>query len=485
MATELPTTNPITVTSSATLSGNKSFELSMIFRDRVGNTTQSMTGTLMDIGKITIKVDEQEDTNTLTNFLYNTAQFTFTMQSDFVNSSGSKVSFGTYLNKLTFTDLIQIEIKYAISGGSLPSTPDIFLAKKLDITYDEIKRVFSVKAFNAMKFVQGITAYNPDNDEVILNFSGVQYKGVTAKDLIKNYINTLSTSTTSRIQSAFTKTKSDVDALTSASDTGVFHMFVTDANDTNILSDSSIAGGFNVFTGIQLDQSTPSSDTVRDGARLAVLRMGVVESAIIGSLFGENFYVRRDYQGTDTNFFSELSGSDLESFKIKFFGANMKSISISANNIGGSDAVAIQDLTIDATATKTLAITIGAFANTQTITGRAPSVPKIVDVSNPSGRYRESTSGSGATAQLGAGLQLGTKALDIYKKVLGAANTVKFEFTVLGTEKLKPYEYAKLNASMSDFLVDGAIGTGNNRVRPSSLEYDLKANKIKVKAYSI
>ena len=467
MANVLPETNPITVTSTATLSGNKSFELSMIFRDRVGNTTQSMTGTLMDIGNITIKIDEQEDTDTLTNFLYNTAQFTFTMQSDFVNTSGSKVSFGTYLNKLTFDDLIQIEIKYAISGGSLPSTPDIFLAKKLDITYDEIKRVFSVKAFNAMKFAQGITAYNPDNDEVILNFSGVQYKGVTAKDLIKNYINTLSTSTTTRIQSAFTKTKSDVDALTTASDTGTFHIFVTDALSTSILSDSSIAG------------AGKYAATDLDGARSAVLRMGVVESAVIGSLFGENFYVRRDYESTsDNNFFSELGASDLESFKIKFFGANMNSISISAANIGsGTDPVSA---IIDATATKTLAITIGAFVNTQTLTGNS-SVPASVDVSNPSGAYRESASGG----QAGAGLQLGTKALTIYKKVLGAANTVKFEFTVLGTEKLKPYEFAKLNASMSDFLVDGAIGTGNNRVRPSSLEYDLKANKIKVKAYSI
>jgi hypothetical protein len=469
MATVLPTTNPITVTSTATLSGNKSFELSMIFRDRVGNTTQSMTGTLMDIGNITIRVDEQEDTDTLTDFLYNTAQFTFSMQSDFVNSSGSKVSFGTYLNKLTFTDLVQIEIKYAINGGSLPSTPDIFLAKKLDVTYDEIKRVFSVKAFNAMKFVNAITPYNPDSDEVLLDFSGVQYKGVTAKDLIKNYINTLSASTTARIQSAFTKTKSDAEGLNNGA-TGTFHMFITDTNGSNILTDSTISGGLNQFAATDID-----------GARSAVLRMGVVESAVIGSLFGENFYVRRDYESTsDTDFFTELGASDLESLKIKFFGANMKSISISANNIGGSDAVAIEDLTIDATATKTLTITIGVFVNTQTLTGNL-DVPTNVDVSNPSGRYRESTSGS----QVGAGLQLGTKALAIYKKVLGAANTVKFEFIVLGTEKLKPYEFAKLTASMSDFLVDGAIGTGNNRVRPSSLEYDLKANKIKVKAYSI
>ena len=466
MATVLPTTNPITVTSTATLSGNKSFELSMIFRDRVGNTTQSMTGRLMDIGNITIRVDEQEDTDTLTDFLYNTAQFTFSMQSDFTNSSGSKVSFGTFLNKLTFTDLIQIEIKYAIGGGSLPSTPDIFLAKKLDVTYDEIKRVFSVKAFNAMKFVNGITAYNPDSDEVLLDFSGVQYKGVTARDLIKNYINTLSTSTTTRIQSSFTKTKSDAEGL-GENVAGTFHMFITDVNGTSILSDSTIAGA-GKFAATDLE-----------GARSAVLRMGVVESAIIGSLFGENFYVRRDYESTsDTNFFTELGSSDLESLKIKFFGANMKSISISAANIGsGTDPVSE---TIDPTATKTLSITLGAFVNTQTLTGNL-DVPTNLDVSNPSGAYRESASGS----QAGAGLQLGTNALAIYKKVLGAANTVKFEFIVLGTEKLKPYEFAKLTDSMSDFLVDGAIGTGNNRVRPSSLEYDLKNNKIRVKAYSI
>ena len=67
----------------------------------------------------------------------------------------------------------------------------------------------------------------------------------------------------------------------------------------------------------------------------------------------------------------------------------MRSISISANNIGDSDAVAIgDDITIDVTATKTLAITIGAFANTQTLTGNL-DVPQNVDVSHPSGRYRE------------------------------------------------------------------------------------------------
>ena len=469
MATELPTTNPITVTSTATLSGNKSFELSMIFRDRVGNTTQSMTGRLMDIGNITIRVDEQEDTDTLTDFLYNTAQFSFTMQSEFTNSSGSKVSFGTYLNKLTFNDLIQIEVKYAIDGGSLPSTADIFLAKKLDVSYDEIKRVFSVKGFSAMKFVEAITPYNPDDDEVRLHFGGDFYNGVTAKDLIKNYINTLSASSTARIQSVFTKTKSDADGLGNGDD-GTFHMFVTDEDGSGITSHSNIVGGTNQFMATDITQ-----------ARSATLKMGVVESAVIGSLFGENFYVRRDYESTsDTIFFSELGGSDLESLKIRFFGANMKSISISANNIGDSDAVAIEETNIDPTATKTLTITIGAFVNTQTLTGNL-DVPQNVDVSHPSGRYREVTSGS----QIGAGLQIGTKSLAIYKKVLGAANTVKFEFTVLGTEKLKPYEFAKLDDTMSDFLVDGAIGTGNNRVRPSSLEYDLKNNKIRVKAYSI
>ena len=82
--------------------------------------------------------------------------------------------------------MVRIELKYDDTGsGSLPSNPDIFLAKKLDISYDELKREFKVKGFSAMKFVNAITPYNPDDDEVTLNFGSDTYKGVTAKDLIK------------------------------------------------------------------------------------------------------------------------------------------------------------------------------------------------------------------------------------------------------------------------------------------------------------
>lgn len=461
MATNLPSGNVVTVTSSSILSGNKSVEVVMKFEDRTSSpSTQSLTGTLSNIGNVRIEIDEQEDTNELTDFVYNVAEFSFSMFSTFGDGS----SFGEFLNALTFDDLIQIELKYATSsGGSLPSSPDIFLSKKLNVSYDEIKREFKVKGFNAMKFVNSITTYNPDSDEVSLVYSSYSYKGVTAKDLIKNYINTLSSSTTAKIQSSFTKVKSDADGLGDG-DTGVFHMFITDTNGSNVLTDSTISGGLNQFAATTLEQ-----------ARSAALKLGVIESAIIGSLFGENFYVRRDYTGTASGYSSTLTGSDLEELKIKFFGANVQKITLSGNNIGSSDTTSLIS-TIDGTATKTLNLTIGSFANTQTLTGNN-DIPQNVDVSNPSGRYRETTSGS----QLGAGLNIGNDAMDIYKKVLAATNTVKFEFVVLGTEKLKPYYYATLDHTMSDFIVQN----GNDKVRPSSLEYDLKNNKIRVEAYSI
>ena len=448
MASNLPSTNIVTVTSSATLSGNKGVEIVMKFEDRTASpSTQSLTGKLSNIGKVRIDVDEQEDTNELTDFVYNVAEFSFSMFSTFSNGS----SFGAFLNALTFNDLILIELKYDDTGsGSLPSSPDIFLSKKLDVSYDEIRRQFSVKGFSAIKFVDSIDPYDPSADEITLNFGSDTYKGVTAKDLIKNYINTLSASSTAKIQSSFTKEKSDADGLPSSGSgsSDAFHIFVTD----------------------DLAQ-----------ARSAALKLGVIESAIIGSLFGENFYVRRDYDGSASGYSSSLGGSDLEELRIKFFGANVQKITLEGNNIGGSDTTS-RISTIDGTATKTLSLSVVAFANTQTLTGNG-SFPINVDVSNPSGRYRETTFGSGATAQLGAGLNIGQDAIEIYEKVLGAANTVKFEFTVLGTEKLKPYHYAVLDHTMSDFIVTGS--SGNDKVRPSSLEYDLVNNKIRVEAYSI
>lgn len=95
MAT-LPTGNVITVTSTATLSGNKAVQVVMKFEDRHTSSTQSVTGTLSDLGKIKLELDVQEDSNNISDFVYNCAEFTFSMFSDFTTSSGSKLSFGAF-----------------------------------------------------------------------------------------------------------------------------------------------------------------------------------------------------------------------------------------------------------------------------------------------------------------------------------------------------------------------------------------------------
>ncbi len=67
MAT-LPFGNIVTVTSSGTLSGNKSIQVVMKFTDRHTSSTQSLTGTLSDVGSIKLDLDVQEDSDNINVF---------------------------------------------------------------------------------------------------------------------------------------------------------------------------------------------------------------------------------------------------------------------------------------------------------------------------------------------------------------------------------------------------------------------------------
>lgn len=446
MAT-LPSGNVITVTASGTLSGNKSIEVVMKFRDRHTSTTQSLTGTLSDVGSLKLDLDVQEDTDNITDFVYNCAEFSFSMFSTF----GDGTSFGPFLNDLLLTDLIQVEVTYDTFNK------DVFLALKTDVSYDELQRTFSVKCFTPFKFTNQVTAYTTASSKLIsLSYNdgtAYSYTGITYRDLLDSYLTTIGASTSvNKIQSSFTKVAGDITG-TSGSASDVFHMFVQNK------------GSHASLPSLILDTGNKFLVDTFERARSVVLRMGIIESAIIGSLFGENFYVRRDYN-TDDAFEADITSSDLEDFKIKFNSPNIKSISILANNIGSSDA-ATATTTVDASATKLMDVNVGLFANSQKLNDTGVQAATVTD---PRGLYKESD----------AGLTLGDDAIAIYKKIFGVGTSTLFSFTVLGTEKIKPYQHIKLNTSISDF-----VDSNNNVVRPSSIEYDLKSNKIKVEAYSI
>lgn len=122
-------------------------------------------------------------------------------------------------------------------------------------------------------------------------------------------------------------------------------------------------------------------------------------------MFGENFYVRRDYNGSDSGYSADIAISDLEEFKIKFNNPNVKSISILANNIGTSSPTSTVTETVDASASKVMDVNIGLFVNSQTLNDTGV---QQATVTNPRGVYNESD----------AGLTLGTKAINIYKNYL-------------------------------------------------------------------
>lgn len=425
----------------------------MKFEDRSASpTAQNLTGKLADIGNLKIDFDAQEDTNELNDFVYNCAEFSFSMFSTF--SDGS--SFGSMLSKLRVTDLIQVEVTYDTYSK------DVFLCLKTDVSYDEIARKFSVKCFTAFKFTNQVTDYSVASGDIVsLTYNDgttYNYSGITFRDLLKSYLHTISANTsTNVIESAFTNVASDANFADPTTD-DYFHMFVYDENGQTL--PTSILGAGDKFKA-----------TTFELARSAVLRTGIVECAIIGSLFGKNFYVRRD----SVNQIASIGASDLEELKIKFQNNNIGRLKILATSI---DQPSSYDT--DVTATKKIDINLGLFVNSQELDGdQSPVV-----VSDPKGFYSETD----------ANLDLGNKMYKAYKALLGAPDStitnntgsMKFSMTIFGTDSLMPYECIELNENASEFVVADTVSVkGNNKIRPSMIEYDLKNNKIKVEGYSI
>lgn len=440
MAT-LPSGDIITITSeSAKLASNKDISIVIKIKDRSASYNSSYTSRIVDLGNYEINFDLQEDSNNLTDFLYNTANFKFTMFTEMTDGT----SFGGMLNALLATDLLQIEVTYDTYNK------DTFLCLKNDVEYNELKRTFSVKCYSSFKYANQITAYSDSSYTIDMNYSSasLNFTGITTRDLISAYLKTIGSSgSTEKVASDFTVRRTDIESL--GANTVTSHIYTT-ADTSNSLIDG---------TGSELVVNGFSD------ARSRVLRLGLAETAQIGTLFGVNFYIRRDYNSTtDATLYSNIDANDLETFNISFFGSSIKDISVNFGAVSANGTV-----TIDTSGVQSLDLLVGTIVNTVTLSNYLAS-PESVEVTNPNGGYLEST----------AGLDLVNNAIDAYKNIFGAGGATKFSGTILGIEKCLPYQFLQLSTGISDFVT-----SSNNKVRPSKLTYNLKQDKVNFEAYSI
>ena len=338
----LPTGDIITLNSgNFTLSGNKTCSLSIVLQDKTGGTNfdSSYGITVLDVGDYEVNFDLQDDASDLTKFLYNVNTFS----GKFVTKLSNTVDFGDILLQLEFSDIIKVSFTY--DGNT-----DLFLCQKNDFEYDFMSRSVSFKCFSPFKFVDAIQGYNTSSVKVDAHYGGgdgtiYDYDVVTFRDLIDVYLNTFNTSSI-KVQSNFAFRKTNITGFNSGQSLDDVTFVVLNALTGN---DASKVQGANNIHVIQNHTQL----------RTAVLSGGLIESAIVGTMFGEAFYVRRNYSSeSDANYFSTISSNDLESFNIKFHSSAVKSISVGTNDAATPEA----SENFNPLNPQTLALTIPNFA---------------------------------------------------------------------------------------------------------------------------
>lgn len=454
----LPTGDTITLNSGTfTMNGNKNASMSIVLQDNSGGTNfdSTYTMTLLDIGNYEVNFDLQDDTDDITKFFYNVTTFT----AKFASKLGDGTEFGNILRQLTFSDLVKVSFTY--DGNT-----DLFLCQKGDFEYDIINRVVSFKCYSPFKYFDAITAYDTSSYEVSTHFNAsggvITYSLVTFRDLIDVFLNTFNLSS-NKVQTNYAYRKADVEAVETSG--------VTLENVKFVVTNSSATTG---HEDVQGDSDEFVIDT-HDKLRRCILQGGLSEAAIVGMMFGEAFYLRRGYNGSDTDYYSDINASDLENFGIKFHSSPVKTISV-----GSTGTVPPEESeTINETNPQTIAITIPDFVNDSDIVDRTseiPTPPTNLEINSPAKGWVNTPLETNPT-----GIVFYTQeALSIYKKVIGAVELTRFRGTIFGIDKLKPYQYIKLNTSISEF-----VDTTNQKVRPSKLIYNFKENKIDFEGYSI
>lgn len=454
----LPSGDTITLNSgSITLRGNKTFSISMTLQDEAGGTdfSTSYTMTLSDIGGYEIDIDVPEDDDDVNALFYNVGEYDFS----FWSVLGDGTDFGAILEQLTLANLVQIDVTY--DGGT-----DSFLCQKPDFSYNRLKREVRVKAYSPFKYGEQISTFSTAGltSPVVYKYpagnpdtSQYSYNAITVNAAIGAYLDTFGSGVTKRVQSSFTDT-------TLSDNTGTPEGVSCYVDAENASDVTNVEGVGNAFV---LDSFSV--------ARQRILELGLLEGAIVGNLFGEAFYVRRDYNGTgDANYYTDITASDLEELNIEFYSSAVKSITMSMDvsrdqTLSPSEYPSDQSETIDSN-------------KPQTINVSFPLPIKQFSFTNGGGDSGEDLIQDPADSEDGeVGLEtLLASVKDTYKNVLGAEDSVRVSGVILGVDKIKPYEFAQFNTSINDYIT-----SNNNKIRFSKLTYDFKEDKIEFEGYSI
>ena len=402
----------------------------------VSGTSSLPTGTtsmkMANMPIISQDFEVQEEINDLSQIRVNLSEVSVSIFDDLGN--GEKLF--SYIDELGINEYIEIVV-------TTPSGSDYFVARKSNCEYDWLSRKVTIKGRAAIRYDVEITTY--DASSFITDGTGnADPNLITSKDVIQAFLNSQGFNPTTKILGhSFDISKSDITSIPVDTDTRYL-----------------------VFDSQYVDTYGKAQD--------AVLRMCVIEGAITGTMMGYAFYVRRNFNSTsDTDYYADISASDIKSFGIFFNDRNVRSFE---TILGFQDNIDGQQITTAVEGDVAVINSKGAqdisvfyvVNDMNTIFFDTTETPK---------KWELATTGLSALSQSEMD-DISDLSRDSYKKGLGIGSSYTVEATIFGIDKVKPYQFLNFASNIHPTI-------SGKKVRPSYIEYNLESDEIKIEGYII
>lgn len=420
----------------------------------------STTMKLKTLPKLSQDFDLQVEAQDLSELKINLSEIEFVV----FDELGDGESLINLISGLSLSDAIKIKSSVTPTGES--ARVDYFLANKSNCSYDWFSRTVTIKATSAFRYDNTITGYS---------ISGLTIAGTTTPaggdngepwilpaDLIQTFLETQGDSpNTFIVGSTFDKFKAD---------------FTT--------NDITWALASNAY-----DDGIQGADTAYAQAQETVIKLSVIEGALVGIAMGDAFYVRRNYNTETTvggvNTYVTLSASDIESYELK---TNERSI----RNYNTEFRIQVERENETETATTTYLK--GGIATQEISAFGAYDVDldyQYLLAGNPDMYIIEDVSGYGVSHTTDAeytsySVSFDDDARQSYAAALGITGVtgalanqmflVQVEF--FDVTSFRPFQFIKFGTDINPFL-------NGKKLRPSSFEYDLENDRVIVEGYFV
>jgi len=370
---------------------------------------------------ITQDFDIQEESEDINEFKVNLSDVTIKI----FDGLSEGESLFSYIEDLTNSDTIRIKIITTI--GNFTGT-DVFISSKSACKYDWRSRTVEMTGTAALRRDVVVTGYD-------ISSKTSEDGWVAPKDLITQFLLTQGISPTVKIVGHF------------------FDYDVTNLNGT--------------------PQDTPkylvlpsTSINTYNSAQLKFLRLSVIEGAVIGTMMGYAFYVRRNYVEDVSDNYAEISADDLENFGIEFNARNVRNVDYDFSFTDQTDTARYTNSdTINSSGAQDLDVTYGA-GGYKTVEWDGLDSFDEIDVT---------LDGYMTQARID---EVGGDSKESYENALGIVSSYQVTFDIFGVGSLKPYQYIKFQNDIHPAL-------NGKKVRASYLEYDLENDLIKGEGYII